>query len=77
MTLAVADDDADAVRFASHKLKSSSAALGGLQLAELCRVLEERSSAGDLVGAKPEVTAIAGLCERVIEALLEASRKAA
>jgi CheY-like chemotaxis protein/HPt (histidine-containing phosphotransfer) domain-containing protein len=77
LSLAVDEADAKVVRFAAHKLKSSSASLGGLKLAELCRVLEQQAKSGDLTGAEVQVVAIAELCERVIEALLKASQEAA
>ncbi len=72
MSQAVADGDFEAARFAAHKLKSSSAQLGGLRLAERCRVIEEQASVGDLSGAEVQVAAIAASCEWLIEALGEA-----
>ena len=77
LSLAIAEDDAETARFAVHKLKSSSAALGGLRLAALCRVLEDQARTGDLTGAEVQAAAIADMCERVIEALRKACKAAA
>jgi len=39
--------DLDALRFAAHSLKSSSATLGAQRLAHLCRQLEAKARSGD------------------------------
>jgi len=39
--------DLDAVRFAAHSLKSSSATLGAQRLSSLCRQLEAKARSGD------------------------------
>ncbi len=77
LTLAAAQGDTEALRFAAHKLKSSSAALGGLRLAERCRGLEEQARLGDLTDAEVQVKSIAEQCELVIDALLATSAEAA
>lgn len=42
--------DADAVRKTAHNLKGSSANLGLVYLADLCRILEDAASTGRLAG---------------------------
>jgi len=44
----------DKVRIATHTLKSSSANLGAMQLAQLCKMAENAARAGDLASAKAQ-----------------------
>ncbi len=48
---AVTDDDAATLRFAAHKLKSSCANLGIVNMADLCRELEGLAHSGSTAGA--------------------------
>lgn len=61
-------DLAELVRPA-HTLKSSSASLGALTLAEQCRQLEASAKAGPFEGAPEAVAAIATELDRVLSAL--------
>ena len=63
-----AGDVAGLVRPA-HTLKSSSASLGALVLAERCRQLELSANAGSLDGARESIEGIAGELVRVVAAL--------
>jgi HPt (histidine-containing phosphotransfer) domain-containing protein len=62
---------ADLVRPA-HTLKSSSANVGALELADACRWLEAAARAGDVADADQRVGAIAGAFEAAQEELLAA-----
>ena len=50
--------DTAAVKSASHRLKSSSANLGALRLAELCQELERLCKEGGLYAGAPLISAI-------------------
>jgi HPt (histidine-containing phosphotransfer) domain-containing protein len=65
--------EADLVRPA-HTMKSSSASLGALDLADRCRQLEASAKAGQSEGATEAVEAIAAELARVLEALEAAKR---
>ncbi len=52
--------DASAVRNAAHSLKSSSANLGAVRLAEMCKAVEQAARAGRLGGDLPSVDEIEG-----------------
>ena len=65
--------DAAAVRNAAHSLKSSSANLGAVRLAELCKAIEHAARAGVLRGDLPGVEDI----EREFEALRPALEREA
>jgi two-component system sensor histidine kinase BarA len=58
----------------AHTLKSSSASLGALDLAERCRQLEAASKAGQSEGASEAIEGIAAELERVLQAL-EATKR--
>jgi HPt (histidine-containing phosphotransfer) domain-containing protein len=68
-----AGDVAGLVRPA-HPLKSASASLGALGLAEQCRQLELAATSGSLEGGGEMVQGIAGEVERVVAALEHAKR---
>ena len=55
---AVAAGNAVTVRQCVHRLRGESSAVGAVELAALCRSLEEQSIAGDLDGAPALVTSI-------------------
>lgn len=57
ITAALDCGDAEALRRAAHSFKGSSGNLGALQLAELCRQLEERGRDGDTGGDCPALLA--------------------
>jgi HPt (histidine-containing phosphotransfer) domain-containing protein len=57
---ALARGDARALTLAAHTLKSASASMGAAQLAQLCRILEQDSRAGDLSRADALVGALRG-----------------
>jgi CheY-like chemotaxis protein len=61
--------DAEALFQGSHTLKSSSAAMGATNLANLCQDLEAMSRAGNIVGAFEKVRLIEAEYERVKAAL--------
>lgn len=60
MKEALAKGRADAVGFAAHTLKSASATLGAMALAEACAKLEQTSKGGS-------IAKLAGLVEKVAE----------
>jgi HPt (histidine-containing phosphotransfer) domain-containing protein len=66
---AIAADDAEAAVRPAHTLKSSSASLAALSLAEHCRQLERSSTAGSLDGAAETLGTITAQFERVAAAL--------
>ncbi|HEU5284185.1 MAG TPA: Hpt domain-containing protein [Burkholderiales bacterium] len=68
-----ADGDATAVRNAAHSLKSSSANVGAVRLAEMCKAIEHAARAGVLRGDLPSVEDI----EREFEALRPALEREA
>ena len=68
-----ADDVAGLVRPA-HTLKSASASLGALGLAERCRQLELAANSGSLEDGGEKVQGIAGEVERVVAALEHTKR---
>jgi len=69
---AIAANDATAVVRPSHTLKSASASLAALGLAEQCRRLELSATAGSLTGAHEAIDAISAEFDRVAEALEQA-----
>jgi histidine phosphotransfer protein HptB len=77
MRTALADADPEALVRPAHTLKSSSASLAALGLAERCRQLEASAKAGQLDGAASAVAEIADDVERVIAALEHAKQTAA
>jgi PAS domain S-box-containing protein len=66
---AVELSDAPALEFSAHTLKSSSATLGAVPLADLCKLLETRGRTGSLKEAAMMVEPLEAECERVREAL--------
>ncbi len=48
LTLAIEQEQAPKVKLSAHSLKSSSAQIGALRLADLCDQLEKKSALGDL-----------------------------
>lgn len=58
----------------AHTLKSASASLGALGLAERCRQLELAANAGSLEGAADSIEGIAAELERVMTALERTKR---
>jgi HPt (histidine-containing phosphotransfer) domain-containing protein len=68
-----AGDAAELVRPA-HTLKSASASLGALGLAERCRLLEASAKTGSLDGAAQAVDGIAAEVQRVMNALERTKR---
>lgn len=66
--------DVEALVRPAHTLKSSSASLGALGLAEQCRQLEHAARDGSLGGAADAVEAIAAEVDRVATALEETKR---
>ncbi|HWI03026.1 MAG TPA: response regulator, partial [Acidimicrobiales bacterium] len=62
---AVAAGDAGAVHQCAHRLRGESSAVGALELARLCRSLEEHSITGRLDGAPVLVSAIESAFARV------------
>jgi CheY-like chemotaxis protein/HPt (histidine-containing phosphotransfer) domain-containing protein len=63
------DDDKDAVRMASHTLKSSSANLGATRLAELCKTIELSVRTGGLASGIPGIEVLEAEYARVRTAL--------
>jgi two-component system sensor histidine kinase/response regulator len=61
---AVAAGDAGAVRQCAHRLRGESAAVGAVELAALCRPLEEQAITGRLDGAPALASSIAAAFER-------------
>jgi two-component system, sensor histidine kinase and response regulator len=70
MRTALAEANGEALRRAAHTLKGSSANLGAVRLAEMCRELERAGRDGALAGAAPLLAAVEAEYERVVEALL-------
>ena len=68
---ALEEDASDAVNHAVHSLKSASAHVGATRLAELCRLLEERSARGELDDAAQLAAQIQAEHDRVQRALGE------
>ena len=66
---ALAAGDVEALIRPAHTLKSSSASLGAMGLAEQCRQLEQAARGGSLDGATDAVEAIAAEVDRVASAL--------
>jgi HPt (histidine-containing phosphotransfer) domain-containing protein len=48
LALAIEQEQAPKVKLSAHSLKSSSAQIGALRLADLCEQLEKKSAQGDL-----------------------------
>jgi HPt (histidine-containing phosphotransfer) domain-containing protein len=65
----LAAGEAEAIMGHAHTLKSSSASLGALELAERCRQLESSARSGRLDGAAAAIAAIETELQRVIAAL--------
>jgi HPt (histidine-containing phosphotransfer) domain-containing protein len=74
LRLALAAGDIEALVRPAHTLKSSSASLGALGLADQCRQLELAAKAGSLDGAGDSIEEIAGELERVLGALEHTKR---
>jgi HPt (histidine-containing phosphotransfer) domain-containing protein len=74
---AIAADDAEAAVRPAHTLKSASASLAALGLAEHCRRLERSATAGSLDGAAETVESISAEFERVADALERAKSRVA
>jgi HPt (histidine-containing phosphotransfer) domain-containing protein len=66
---ALAAGDIEAMVRPAHTLKSSSASLGALGLAERCRLLEHAARDGSVDGARDAVRGLAAELERVVTAL--------
>jgi PAS domain S-box-containing protein len=64
LKVAVAAGDAGAVRQSAHRLRGESSAVGAVEVAALCRSLEEQSLAGHLDGAPALAASIASAFER-------------
>lgn len=77
MRAALAGGDAEGLVRPVHTLKSSSASLAALGLAERCRGLELSARTGSLEGAAEAVEGIGAEVDRVIAALEQAKRTAA
>jgi two-component system, sensor histidine kinase and response regulator len=71
---ALAAGNVEAIRFAAHTLKSSSANVGAQQLATLCRQIEEQARAGDDVSGTTNAVLVE--LPRVMAALRERQRAA-
>jgi HPt (histidine-containing phosphotransfer) domain-containing protein len=69
---AVIVDDATALERAAHALKSSSANLGALAMADLCRELQGLGRAGSTAGSPALVAQLVDEFERVRQALTQA-----
>jgi PAS domain S-box-containing protein len=65
----LAENDKDAVRGAAHSLKSSSANLGAIRLADLCKRLELAMRSGDLGPDLPDIEEVEAEYELVRAAL--------
>ena len=76
MREAIAAGDNGALQRAAHTLKSSSAALGALQLAELCKEMEAQARAGRVVDAEQWINRIESEYARVRAALPRTSAQA-
>lgn len=76
MQLGVRSQDPAAVQMACHALKGSSSYLGATNLAELCRVMEERADQGNLGGGAEAVGEIQNELATVSALLNEAMDKA-
>jgi two-component system sensor histidine kinase/response regulator len=68
---AVASGDCEAVRHATHTLKSSSANLGGLELARRCEEMERDARAGSIADARTQLAALEDEYRRMLSALQE------
>jgi PAS domain S-box-containing protein len=66
---AVKHQDAEALRAAAHTLKSSSAQVGALQLADRCKQLEAAGRAGETADLHEQAEELAALFARVRQAL--------
>lgn len=65
MALAAACRDADRMRRAAHSLKSASANIGALGLAEVARQLEGQGRAGEFDGADDRIDSAKSIFQRV------------
>ena len=63
MRSGAAGGEAETVTRAAHTLKSSSASLGALALAEACRALEAQARGGDLVDADEHIARVETLAQ--------------
>jgi HPt (histidine-containing phosphotransfer) domain-containing protein len=72
----IEEQDAAAVQMAAHALKGSCSYLGATQLAELCRVTEERAEEGDLEGGGEALAKIRDELATVSAVLTEEMKKA-
>ena len=71
---AMAGGDVTGLVRPAHTLKSASASLGALGLAERCRQLELSAKTGSLEGAAQAIDGIAAEVDRVVNALERAKR---
>jgi len=69
MRKARATNDAETFRRAAHSLKSNSANFGALNLAHLCKTLEEAGKRGELEGVERNIAQIENEFEQVKRAL--------
>ena len=68
---AIAHKDASQLQYSAHTLKSSSASLGGLEVANICQQLEDRGRTGTTQDCEEHVVKLAHLHQRVAVALTE------
>lgn len=66
---AIANGDPEALVRAAHSLKGSSATMGAVGMAELCRRLETHGRAGDVTSAAPVLALLQEEFERASRAL--------
>jgi two-component system sensor histidine kinase/response regulator len=69
---AIARDDAKALEFAAHSLTSSSATIGALGMADLCRALQTLGRSGSVIGTGPLVEQLSTEFDRVQQAISQA-----
>jgi HPt (histidine-containing phosphotransfer) domain-containing protein len=74
MRSSLAAGSASELQRAAHTVKGSSATLGAVHLADLCREVELRARDGDLEGLAPSIEAIAIEFESVADALVDRTR---
>lgn len=74
LNTSLAAGDGEGLVRPAHTLKSASASLGALGLAERCRQLELAAKAGSLEGAAGSIEEIAAELERVVGALEHTKR---
>ncbi len=74
---AVKAGDAEGLSRVAHTLKSSSANLGAVELAQRCKELEMQAKSGELAGAEDRLALMEDLLSRVLSALEQARKKEA